>query len=321
MSTKTAAAPTSKAATPAITAAPAVLLQRTCDCGQHALGREECDGCKKKKLTLHRRTMNSFSPRSMPPIVHEVLRSPGQPLDTATRSFMEPRFGDGISEAALGVELPSPDPDAETGTLVQRDTVDSANSSESTQPEQRAGMGQKKEAPTLAKGTQKTVSPGTPTHCCCCIEDLAIKNIKKIHKGYQYGHQYDLIIKMAQRAVARKASTDCTLKWLEMTNRSYFPKMKNNAWNDMFVLIPSSPTFAPWNTRKNACPGTETITITDRPQADLRKPLRTLRFQITIGSSTGCGCAESGGKTVKAMQKLEPDEKQEIKTQDFTLNS
>jgi hypothetical protein len=28
-----------------------------------------------------------------PPSVHEVLRSPGQPLDPATRAFMEPRFG------------------------------------------------------------------------------------------------------------------------------------------------------------------------------------------------------------------------------------
>jgi hypothetical protein len=28
-----------------------------------------------------------------PPIVHETLHSPGQPLDTATREFMEPRFG------------------------------------------------------------------------------------------------------------------------------------------------------------------------------------------------------------------------------------
>jgi hypothetical protein len=28
-----------------------------------------------------------------PPIVHEVLNSPGQPLDAATRAFMEPRFG------------------------------------------------------------------------------------------------------------------------------------------------------------------------------------------------------------------------------------
>lgn len=29
----------------------------------------------------------------VPPIVHEVLRSPGQPLDSTTRAFMEPRFG------------------------------------------------------------------------------------------------------------------------------------------------------------------------------------------------------------------------------------
>ena len=28
-----------------------------------------------------------------PPTVHDVLRSPGQPLDAATRAFMEPRFG------------------------------------------------------------------------------------------------------------------------------------------------------------------------------------------------------------------------------------
>src|SRR5436190_1225640 len=29
----------------------------------------------------------------VPPIVHDVLNSSGQPLDRATRSFMEPRFG------------------------------------------------------------------------------------------------------------------------------------------------------------------------------------------------------------------------------------
>ena len=28
-----------------------------------------------------------------PPIVHDVLGSPGQPLDAATRAMMEPRFG------------------------------------------------------------------------------------------------------------------------------------------------------------------------------------------------------------------------------------
>lgn len=33
----------------------------------------------------------------VPPIVHEVLRSPGRPLDDATRAYMEPRFGHDFS--------------------------------------------------------------------------------------------------------------------------------------------------------------------------------------------------------------------------------
>src|SRR5262249_9042873 len=32
-------------------------------------------------------------PLTMPPTVHEALRSPGRPLDTPTRAFMQSRFG------------------------------------------------------------------------------------------------------------------------------------------------------------------------------------------------------------------------------------
>ena len=87
-----AAAPTRTTATPAVTAAPAVLLQRTCDCGHHTIGGEECEDCKKKKVSLHRRATNSFGPRFAPAIVHDVLRSPGRPLDPEIREFVEPRF-------------------------------------------------------------------------------------------------------------------------------------------------------------------------------------------------------------------------------------
>src|SRR5215210_315985 len=38
---------------------------------------------------------------AVPPIVHEVLASPGQPLDTATRAFMEPRFGHDFSRVRV----------------------------------------------------------------------------------------------------------------------------------------------------------------------------------------------------------------------------
>jgi hypothetical protein len=37
----------------------------------------------------------------VPPIVHDVVRSPGRPLDPATRGFMEPRFGHDFSHVRI----------------------------------------------------------------------------------------------------------------------------------------------------------------------------------------------------------------------------
>ena len=74
------------------------MLQRKCACGQHTGG--ECEECSKKKMTedsgagsLQRHASTESSPNIAPPIVHDVLRSQGQPLDAATRQFFEPRFG------------------------------------------------------------------------------------------------------------------------------------------------------------------------------------------------------------------------------------
>jgi hypothetical protein len=46
---------------------------------------------------LQREANDSSNISVAPPIVHDVLNSPGQPLDPATRSFMEPRFGHDFS--------------------------------------------------------------------------------------------------------------------------------------------------------------------------------------------------------------------------------
>ena len=42
-----------------------------------------------------------------PPIVHEVLRSPGQPLDEITRAFMEPRFSYDFSKVRIHTDGPA----------------------------------------------------------------------------------------------------------------------------------------------------------------------------------------------------------------------
>ncbi len=75
---------------------PSVLLQRKSAEGNAAGMDEECDECK-KGLGVQRLASGTGGPPVAPPIVHEVLRSPGQPLDAGARAFMEPRFGHDFS--------------------------------------------------------------------------------------------------------------------------------------------------------------------------------------------------------------------------------
>lgn len=78
------------------------ILQRKCACGQHTGGGGECAECRKKRAgTLQRAAVNPALVNEVLPIVHEVLRSPGQPLDAATRTFMEPRFGYDFSQVRV----------------------------------------------------------------------------------------------------------------------------------------------------------------------------------------------------------------------------
>ena len=99
------------------------LLQRKCDCGNHTIAGGECTGCEKKHLALQRvaedsqpagrnpqlGTPNSepatSNSGSVPPIVHEVLRSSGQPIDHSTRAFFEPRFGYDFSRVRVHTDV------------------------------------------------------------------------------------------------------------------------------------------------------------------------------------------------------------------------
>lgn len=72
---------------------PAVCLQRKCACGQHTAGGGECEECRKKRNGLLQRSALLGEARNgAPPIVHETLRSTGQPLDPETRTAMESSF-------------------------------------------------------------------------------------------------------------------------------------------------------------------------------------------------------------------------------------
>jgi hypothetical protein len=82
---------------PAAKPVPSGFLQRKCACGSHSLAGGECENCKPNRLGLHRKAVGQSDPSAVPPIVHDVLHSPGQRLDAATRALMEPRFGHDFS--------------------------------------------------------------------------------------------------------------------------------------------------------------------------------------------------------------------------------
>src|SRR6266566_7936589 len=77
------------------------LLQRKCACGGSPGVDGECEECREKRLTIQRRAFNLAMPPEVPPIVHDVVSSPGQPLDPETQTFMEPRFGHDFSKVRM----------------------------------------------------------------------------------------------------------------------------------------------------------------------------------------------------------------------------
>jgi hypothetical protein len=86
-----------------------ILLQRKCACGGTPGPTGECEACRKKKLqrrpgNLRRSAIQSrhSSILPVPSIVDNVLRSPGQALDSASRAFFEPRFFHDFSALSPG---------------------------------------------------------------------------------------------------------------------------------------------------------------------------------------------------------------------------
>jgi hypothetical protein len=68
-------------------------LQRKCACGGSTASAEPCEACSTSRLLQRHATIPTSSMSVEPAIIHDVLRSPGQPLDITTRAFMERRFG------------------------------------------------------------------------------------------------------------------------------------------------------------------------------------------------------------------------------------
>lgn len=61
----------------------------------------QCDACDEERLQNKDAGQLTASVREAPGIVHQVLRSQGQPLDAATKAYFEPRFGHDFSRVRV----------------------------------------------------------------------------------------------------------------------------------------------------------------------------------------------------------------------------
>jgi hypothetical protein len=98
-----------KRVTPTSSAAPAqpAVLQRACACGQHTVAGGECASCQAQRLSREGAS-RAGQLAAWPAIVGDVLASPGQPLDRATRADLEPRLGEDFSRVPARGDTPRP---------------------------------------------------------------------------------------------------------------------------------------------------------------------------------------------------------------------
>lgn len=68
------------------------VLQRRCACGNRAESGGECSQCAEREGVLQRKSRLGGPPEA-PSIVYDVLRAPGQSLDSESQNLMEARFG------------------------------------------------------------------------------------------------------------------------------------------------------------------------------------------------------------------------------------
>ena len=105
---------------------PPPIIQRICSGCAEEVTRQPDDQEEETALELLQR--ESLSPRGrategegkVPPIVHEVLRSPGEPLDAATRSFFEPRFGHDFSQVRVHTDAKAAESARAVNALMQQ---------------------------------------------------------------------------------------------------------------------------------------------------------------------------------------------------------
>ncbi|MFL5383935.1 MAG: DUF4157 domain-containing protein [Longimicrobiaceae bacterium] len=87
------------------------VVRRTCACGGATGPDGMCDRCRERALRNLQRAAVAAAPQPevAPHAVHEVLRSPGEPLDAGVRRWMEPHLGRDLGDVRVHTDARAAD--------------------------------------------------------------------------------------------------------------------------------------------------------------------------------------------------------------------
>lgn len=85
------------------------ILQRKCSCRNHTVACGKYEARQEHSQDIERKAANQNKEPEVPPIVHDVLNSPGMPLNPAIRDFFEPHFRHDFSDVRVHTDAPAAD--------------------------------------------------------------------------------------------------------------------------------------------------------------------------------------------------------------------
>jgi hypothetical protein len=176
-----------------------VLLRRKCACGGSSDG--ECEACKKDRL--QRSALDADSVTSVPPIVHDVLRAPGAPLDAATRAVMEPHFGHDFGKVRVHADAAAAESARAVHAAAYAVGRDVVFASGQYAPGTRAG--QRLMAHELAHVVQQR-SEGSGSLAMGPVDDPAEREAARAADSFAVGHHQTARAAVGAPGVVRRAS-------------------------------------------------------------------------------------------------------------------
>lgn len=292
--------------------------------------------------SIQRKPQSEGTESAGEPLVNNIISSPGQPLDPATRAFFEPRFGhdfgrvrvhadDRAAESASAVHARAYtvgehvvfgakqfSPGSTDGRrllahelthVIQQGAADGTrvpedDSETGDSTRQEDGMTSADETVgDVSRTATPKLSAGLMLQRAACPCCADSISITNINRIDDATHMgHSFDTNMGLEYPATGPSGSCTLEWWEKTNVPAIPGHVANTWTDMFQLM-GGASFGTWTNRNEDCGTSTQVVDTDPPKLG-KTPGRTVTRTLEFRIRVNSMPPTSDGGCAAAFQEV-----------------